>query len=36
LGLSPNHYGNVIKEIGTRMEDFAMEFLNLAERHFED
>jgi biopolymer transport protein TolQ len=31
-----NHYGNVIKEIGTRMEDFALEFLNLAERHFED
>jgi biopolymer transport protein TolQ len=31
-----NHYGNVIKEIGTRMEDFALEFLNLAERYFED
>jgi biopolymer transport protein TolQ len=31
-----NHYGNVIKEIGTRMDDFSLEFLNLAERHFED
>jgi biopolymer transport protein TolQ len=27
-----NHFGHVIKEIGTRMEDFTLEFLNSAER----
>jgi biopolymer transport protein TolQ len=30
-----NHYGHVIREIGARMEDFALEFLNVSERHFE-
>jgi biopolymer transport protein TolQ len=29
-----NVFGNRIKEIGTRMEDFAIEFQNLAERDF--
>lgn len=31
-----NYYGYVIREIGARMEDFCLEFLNLAERNFED
>jgi biopolymer transport protein TolQ len=31
-----NYYGNVVREIGARMEDFCLEFLNLAERNFED
>jgi biopolymer transport protein TolQ len=31
-----NHFGHVLKELGARMEDFSMEFLNLAERTFED
>jgi biopolymer transport protein TolQ len=30
-----NHYATVIREIGARMEDFAMEFMNVAERDFE-
>jgi biopolymer transport protein TolQ len=30
-----NHFGHLIKEMGARMEDFALEFLNLAERNFE-
>jgi biopolymer transport protein TolQ len=29
-----NHFGHSIRELGARMEDFAMEFLNLAERSF--
>jgi biopolymer transport protein TolQ len=29
-----NHFGHSIREIGARMDDFAMEFLNLAERSF--
>ncbi|MGC2658040.1 MAG: MotA/TolQ/ExbB proton channel family protein, partial [Bryobacteraceae bacterium] len=29
-----NVYGTRIKEMGTRMEDFAIEFQNLAERDF--
>ena len=29
-----NVYGTTIKELGTRMEDFAIEFQNLAERDF--
>jgi biopolymer transport protein TolQ len=29
-----NYFGHVIKEIGARMDDFALEFLNLAERNF--
>ena len=31
-----NHFGRIIKEIGARMEDFSLEFLNLTERNFED
>jgi biopolymer transport protein TolQ len=31
-----NLYGSAIKEFGARMEDFSMEFMNLAERNFED
>lgn len=30
-----NYYGSVIREIGARMEDFCLEFLNLSERNFE-
>jgi biopolymer transport protein TolQ len=29
-----NYFGHSIREIGTRMDDFALEFLNLAERTF--
>lgn len=29
-----NHFGHSIRELGARMDDFAMEFLNLAERSF--
>jgi biopolymer transport protein TolQ len=31
-----NHFGQIIKEIGQRMEDFALEFLNLTERNYEE
>ncbi len=31
-----NYFGNVIREMGTRMEDFSMEFMNFAERSFGD
>jgi len=31
-----NHFGHVIREMGARMEDFSLEFLNLSERTFED
>jgi biopolymer transport protein TolQ len=31
-----NHYGHVIREIGARMEDFALEFLNTSERSLGD
>lgn len=31
-----NHYGHVIREIGARMEDFSLEFLNVSERNFEE
>jgi biopolymer transport protein TolQ len=31
-----NYYGQVIRQIGARMEDFCLEFLNLAERNFEE
>ena len=31
-----NWFGSSIKEFGARMEDFALEFMNLAERNFED
>jgi biopolymer transport protein TolQ len=30
-----NYFGHRIKEMGARMEDFSMEFLNLTERNFE-
>lgn len=30
-----NHFGHVLKELGARMEDFSLEFLNLAERDLE-
>lgn len=33
--VSYNHFGHVLKELGARMEDFALEFLNLAERDLE-
>lgn len=31
-----NHFGHAIREMGARMEDFALEFLNLTERTFGD
>jgi biopolymer transport protein TolQ len=31
-----NYFVHVIREFGARMEDFSLEFLNLAERNFED
>lgn len=31
-----NYYGHQLKEQGARMDDFSLEFLNLAERQFED
>lgn len=31
-----NYFGTRIREFGARMEDFSLEFLNLAERSFED
>lgn len=31
-----NYFGHVIREMGARMEDFAMEFMNFAERSFGD
>ena len=30
-----NYFGHVIKELGARMDDFSLEFLNLAERNLE-
>ena len=33
--VSYNHFGHVLKELGERMEDFSLEFLNLAERDLE-
>lgn len=30
-----NYFGSAIKEIATRLEDFSLEFLNLAERNFD-
>jgi biopolymer transport protein TolQ len=29
-----NYFGHSIKEIGSRMEDFSLEFLNMTERNF--
>jgi biopolymer transport protein TolQ len=31
-----NHFGSRIREIGARMEDFSLEFLNLTERNIEE
>jgi biopolymer transport protein TolQ len=31
-----NHYGHTIRELGARMDDFALEFLNVSERSFEE
>ena len=31
-----NYFGHVIREFGSRMEDFTLEFMNLVERTFED
>jgi biopolymer transport protein TolQ len=31
-----DYFGHIIREFGARMEDFSLEFLNLAERNFED
>lgn len=31
-----NHFGNALREIGARMDDFSLEFLNLTERNFEE
>ena len=31
-----NHFGHIIREIGQRMEDFSLEFLNVTERNFEE
>lgn len=34
--VSYNYFGSAIKEIGARLEDFCLEFLNLTERTFEE
>jgi biopolymer transport protein TolQ len=31
-----NYFGNMLKEVGARMDDFSIEFLNMAERSFEE
>jgi biopolymer transport protein TolQ len=31
-----NHFGHILKEMGARMDDFSLEFLNLIERSFGD
>lgn len=31
-----NHFGHVLKDIGARLDDFSLEFMNLAERTFEE
>ena len=31
-----NYFGHLVKEIGARMDDFTMEFLNMTERMFEE
>ncbi len=31
-----NHFGHSLKEMGARMDDFSLEFMNVAERSFED
>lgn len=34
-GIFYNYFGHVIRELGARMEDFALEFMNVADRSFE-
>jgi hypothetical protein len=29
-----NYFGNAIKELGQRMDDYGLEFLNAAERNY--
>jgi biopolymer transport protein TolQ len=31
-----NYFGNALKEMGARLEDFSLEFLNMTERNFEE
>ncbi len=31
-----NHFGHVLKEIGARLDDFSLEFMNLTEKSFEE
>jgi biopolymer transport protein TolQ len=31
-----NHFGHAIRELGARMDDFSLEFLNMTERSFGD
>ena len=31
-----NYFGHMLKEVGARMDDFSIEFLNMAERSFEE
>lgn len=31
-----NHFGHVVKEIGARMDDFSLEFMNMTEKAFEE
>ena len=31
-----NYFGSIVREVGTRMDDFALEFMNLAERSLGD
>ncbi len=31
-----NHFGHILKELGARMEDFSLEFQNMAERDLEE
>ncbi len=31
-----NYFGHMLKEIGARMDDFSIEFLNMTERNFEE
>lgn len=31
-----NHFGHVVKDIGARMDEFALEFMNMTERTFEE
>ena len=31
-----NHFGHIVKDIGVRMDEFALEFMNLTERTYEE